>query len=189
MKKKAFAVTAVILMVSILTISANAFTISLIQQEKSNWCWASCCQAVIKMLNPLSTVTQTQIVIAAKGSAVDEGASLEEVDNVLSNYNVSSDQDFRVLNYQIVKQVIDTDCPIMAFCISTGYGIGHDVMVTSYYQISDRQYIGYRDPALPTGSSVVAFKISDERFYYDLWVENPGFYVYYPQECSLINFS
>ena len=36
MKKKAFAVTAVILMVSILTISANAFTISLIQQEKSN---------------------------------------------------------------------------------------------------------------------------------------------------------
>ncbi len=60
--------------------TTNGWAVSYIKyaQEQSNWCWAACAQASGRHENSNSVRTQTQIVAAIKGQAVNQTASADE---------------------------------------------------------------------------------------------------------------
>lgn len=53
------------------------------KREQSGWCWAACAEMIGKYLDKSSQVTQTQIVINVKGSAINEGATDAETAQAL----------------------------------------------------------------------------------------------------------
>ncbi len=65
-------------------------------QINTNWCWAATALGIVEYYNPLSKVTQNEIVIAQKGSEINEGGFSE--DYLMKSTNYLRDRYYRDTN-------------------------------------------------------------------------------------------
>jgi hypothetical protein len=135
-----------------------------IAQETSNWCWAACAQMTILFTNN-NSLTQTQIVSVMYGVPVDrvspknpdcnKPATVEECEDVFTEYSVRFDFLDGYLQYNDIKTEIDAGRP-MEIGIRWKNGGAHAVLIYGYETNgASIQKVLIRDPSKDTAPSVI----------------------------------
>ncbi len=116
-----------------------------VHQEKTNWCWAACCCAVIEYYG--GNVSQASFVRTLWGNENDESGSMLDMKQGLANYSISSTIVSAPLTLtQIRLSTYSNGRPVIAGLINY-YG-GHAVVVIGYIDnaaLGDKVVI-YMDP-------------------------------------------
>lgn len=143
----------------------SGITITVPQQEKTNWCWAACSLACIRYYGYSNNVQQSDVAFFAIGSStLDRTASLNEVCSGLYAWNIASAPyafsiPLQDSTYGIVEE-INASHPILAS------GGNHMVVITSYLIYENgNSYVGYRDPANPDAGVIACTYSTNQQFY------------------------
>lgn len=115
-----------------MALATNPLNVSGFQQEKSMWCWASCCRSIINYCTTASP-SQSDIVTYIHGSSGNYGGSVSQKSQALDHWNVTHSIQNQSLTYNGVKSQIDNDHPIIAV-LQEWYGTGvyHDNVIRGY---------------------------------------------------------
>ncbi len=138
----------VLLLGSTISASATTFKLNITDrvQEKTNWCWAAVSLMIIDYLNTWNPLpTQSDIVTTLKGSAVNAGASAEEITKVLGWYMVSTTQTTTIPFSTVKNMLSGWYSPIGTGVIWTSGG-GHIQMIYGYEENSPYQGLYIIDP-------------------------------------------
>ncbi len=102
------------------------------QQEKSLWCWASCCQSIIEYCTS-SSPSQTSIVTYIYGGPYNYGGGIDEKRQALGYWSVVNSYQSSSLTYNGIKSQISNNYPIIAV-LQEWYGTGqyHDNIIRGY---------------------------------------------------------
>lgn len=114
-------------------------------QEQSNWCWAATSKTVISYTghgNP----SQSDIVTAVKGSAVNETASATEDRSSLTKFGVNTTYYGGSLSWSTIKSNINGYKPIKAAIAWVGGG-GHVFVIYGFYEDPYVRNVSYENPS------------------------------------------
>ncbi len=84
MKRYTFLLSSVFIALCAYAINAGIMDMPLCPQEMSKWCWAACCEAVLKTYD-VNNVSQSNIVTHIFGSVVNEGGGEYDMVKVLND--------------------------------------------------------------------------------------------------------
>ncbi len=163
----------VLLMGSTLSVSAATHKLNITdrRQEKSNWCWAATTLVIIDYLNTWSPLpSQADIVTTVKGSAIDQGATYQEMTNALSWYMVSNTPKSGTLSFSNVKNMLSGWYSPVETSIGWvgGNGNGHAQIIYGYEENGIYQGLYVFDPR----------QSGTQRYYYNYsdYCDNDEFY-------------
>lgn len=148
--KKQFFV--IVLLVSLLYSSvafaaATSLNVLNVKQKQSNWCWAACCESIYKSTLKVNTISQTSVVSVVKGSSLpNDSGSCPDVQKAFTEFGYSCSINYNSLNFEQVKEKINSGTPIMALLMSQNGSEGHWVIIDAYETRTDASYIWYMDP-------------------------------------------
>ena len=180
---KKYRIVSMILVVVLLvgsTISASATTFKLNitarEQEESNWCWAAVSLMIIDYLHTWSPLpTQSDIVTTLKGSAVNEGATPQEMTNVLGWYMVST-TNTSTKSFSTVKNMLSGWYSTIGTGVAWTNGGAHAQLIYGYEENSPYQGLYVIDPWPNTARRVYynydEYKSNTEHVWYQTWYNN-----------------
>lgn len=117
-----------------------------VRQEKSLWCWAACCCAVIEYYG--GNVSQSSFVRTLRGNEYNQGGTILDMQQGLLNYSISSTLVESALTLvQIRLSTYSNRRPVLAAIAWAGGG-GHALAVIGYIDnaaLGDKVVI-YMDP-------------------------------------------
>ncbi len=126
--------------------SSKTLNVPLIKQEKTWWCWAACGASVVRyVLN--ENCTQQDFCYRYRKNYDDTPAEIEEIEQALALYGISSHSDRDPAGILRVRENIDADKPLIANRVK-GFS-GHAVVICgySYLDSQDNSLIYYMEPA------------------------------------------
>lgn len=146
-----------------------------LSQEKTNWCWAACVQMCAQSLCK-STMTQTEIVTAVKGSDINEGANSIEIAaamEVATNDTYTTSYSKSQLTISQIASILRSQTPLIIRLVnrsSTDQTTGHVVVVTAVSTLNE--FIKYNDSEHSDSFkayrfSEIASSSSSHKKYYD----------------------
>lgn len=151
--KKPFSCIILIIVITILS-NVNVFAaeslylnVDGVVQEKTSWCWAASSKCVIDYLGAWSPrPSQTQIVTAVKGSAVNEGANYFESHNSIHYFMVDSSDSMFPVSWVTVKDNIKGWYSPMRVTVAWKVGGAHTMVMYGYYEDQYVKNVSYMDP-------------------------------------------
>jgi hypothetical protein len=131
MKRGLLVFLVALLLLSSTTIAVSAATITKtlsvvqVKQEKDNWCWAACCEMLIKYFK--GTATQYNVVKYTYGDYRNDGANAYQSDTAIDHYQKQgvNGKVTGGLSWTAVQYQISNSCPIHAMRVSY-YNINPD---------------------------------------------------------------
>lgn len=143
-------------------IGSTSLSIPLYKQEDTKWCWAACIQMCAKYKG--YTATQTNIVKAAKGKVVNEGASSSDdyangMEFATSN-KYTATQSSTLLSPSKMKEIMNKKMPIIISIAYYSDGVKTGTHANVVIAVDkDNKYIRINDPNY-NGASKKNFKYS-----------------------------
>ncbi len=118
-------------------------TVPEIQQQMSNWCWATSTSAVLQHYG--FNVTQQQVVYYTKGSLVNQTGTDSEMLNAANHFGLYANAGYNIPSYGDVQREINSGNPLETM-IGWTTGGGHAQVLDGCFNNGGRNYIKIMDP-------------------------------------------
>lgn len=168
-----------VLMASGITVNATTHTLNMVErrQEYSNWCWAATTLMIIDYLGTWSPLpSQTDIVTTVKGSAVNEGATYQDMTNALSWYMVANTPRSGILSFAEVKEMLSGWYSPIETSIGWVGGGGHAQIIYGYEENGIDQGLYVIDPRASGAQRCYYgfndYQVNDEFYWRYTWYQN-----------------
>jgi hypothetical protein len=125
--------------------AADYILIPGVEQGGPTWCWAACCESVLRGTFGRN-ISQSTIVRDTKSYIPEEGASYLQIAQVFNDYGYSCKTSSRFLDFATVKSEIKAKRPIIANLVFRNSIVGHSVVITACDTRDGVNYIWYMDP-------------------------------------------
>lgn len=145
---------------------SKTLSVTVTKQEKSNWCWAACTQAVLNYNG--ESVSQTDIVTYVKGSELNEGGKVSEMASALNHFldvTTYSGYTGTIKGYSKIVTKIKLSKPVILaghYTLNSGATSDHAMLCYGYSsQNSDELKLYVKSPTT-TGTDTITLTCSDE---------------------------
>lgn len=152
----------------IVRIAAGSKTLSVTvtKQEKSNWCWAACTQAILSYNN--KTVSQSDIVTYVKGSDSDVGGNTSNIADALNHFldvTTYKSHTGNTKTYSTMVTKIKNSKPIVLaghYTLNSGATSDHAVVCYGYNSQNSKELKLYIKSPTTSGAKSLTFVCSSE---------------------------
>lgn len=150
-------------------VSKKILPVSIVLQGQHPWCWAATCAALINYHKGTSLTAPT-VVRYIYGSLVDEGGSMDQINQVYQHWGLNPVEYDNPLTYSNVVSLINSNDPINSLMYySDGYDTeGHSMSIVGYsgktYKMIDPNEDYYVSVTATTSGSNVEYNLNGEDF-------------------------